>query len=293
MPAEAPSIPDFALTRIANRRRKVQNDILIARGFSNQVLDAEAFTALVTLCRKELKLKKATEFALRETLMPFANKEVTERVAEELSLRLAGGYHLLRNGQPILPYNGVTTPTWMPVEILSVRYGKISQRGTHVLADVVVMIMAGEGVGQIIKQVMPMKFVTTLFASRLGWPRFEQRPNHAELTRMWFMALVESGRRKDEITQYECASHQLKYNKALRKARMQPCIRGYRLRCYLCPLGYVQCERGTHRCSWITKPCPSCKKDALFDPEEPNQRSCLSCRTKKARRHWVRERKGG
>jgi len=293
MSSEMPRIPDFALSRIDIRRRKIQNDVLIARHFYNRILDDEAFTELVALCRKELKLKKIHELVLRETLLPFANQEVTERVAEVIALKLAGGYYALREGRPITPYSGVVGPTWMPVEISSVRYGRISARGTHLLADVTTLVMAGAAVGQTIKQEMPMRFVTTLFASQLGWPRFDRRPNHAELTKMWFMALVISDRQDDELVQYECVSHQLKYNKALRRRRMEPCVRGYRVRCHLCPVGYTMCPRGTHRCSWITKPCFGCKQDALFDPEEPSKRLCLSCRTKKARHHWARERKGG
>ena len=293
MPSEVPRIPDFALTRIANRRRKVSQDILIARGFSNRTLDGDMFTELVTVCRRELKLKKSCELALRETLMPFAGRELTEQVSETIALKLAGGYHLLRERRAVLPYKGVPEPTWAPVEITSVRFGRVSRRGTHLLADVAVTIMAGAGVGHLLKQEMPMRFVTTLFASWLGWPKFDRRPNHAELVKMWFMALLAPGKKGDVLKQTECVPHQLKYNKTLRLARAKPCLRGLRMNCHLCPVGYVLCERGTHRCSWITKPCPRCKQSALFDPEEANQRVCLTCRTTKARQHWARERKGG
>jgi endogenous inhibitor of DNA gyrase (YacG/DUF329 family) len=279
---------DFALSRINNRRRLLLNDVLITNGF--YALDGEAFTRLAEDARKALKLPTKTEAAIRATLLPFAGQEVTYKLNELIALRLAGGYSLLKQGLAVPASGSIDKATWLPLEITSVRYGPISRSGTHLLAELTMLVMAGSAVGYEIMQVMPMKFVITRFASQLGWPKFnKRRPSHAELVKMWFTGLVELKNRRLEVTQFDCSASQLAFNKQLRLAREKPCIRGHRIRCHLCPIGYMFCDRSTHRYTWIQKHCPKCNKEAMFDPEEPNQPFCLACRSAAARGHWARE----
>lgn len=288
--AKAPRIYDYALSRIVKRRRLISHDVLIGRGFYNRVLDAERFEELIAACGHILRLPKRCLPALRETLLPFLDKELTERQIETLTVKLAGGYKLLKEGKAIRPYTGVAEPTWVPVEIVSMRYGKPTRSG-KTRCEMTVMIMAGAGAGAYVQQQISMKWITTLFATQLGWPKFAPRPRHTELVRMWFTAELINNNNSDTIAQFECAPHQVKYNKSLRKQRAEPCINGYRTQCYRCPIGYIRCERGTHRCDWIIKYCPGCQQESYFDPETIGSRVCLACSTRTVRRNWAVERK--
>jgi hypothetical protein len=288
---ELPRIPGHELGRIKKRRERLLYDVLLQHGFFHRTLDIDSFNELVMRSRRALNLKRSTETSIRSALLEFADKEITERVGDLVAIKLAGGYTLIKEGAAFAPFNGVAEPEWAPVEISELRYGKL--RGHKLWADMIVTVMAGSAVGAQIKQAVPVKFATTLMATAFGWPRFDRRPALGELVRMWFMALLAQGKYGTEVAEYKCLPHQAKYNKQLKKEREQPCIRGYRQRCHICPVGYFQCPRGTHRYTWLQKKCEKCDNEkAYFDPERPDQEACIFCSTKRARRHWARERMG-
>jgi len=286
MSDEYKRIPEYDLGRLRARRRKLLDHTLDLVGLP---IEGDVLAQLVRRTKQLLRIKE--EIIIRETLLPFMEQDFAMLVRDKLILTLAGGYTTLKSGEPIRPFCGLPRPEWAPVEIDEVRFGRVSKGRTF--AEMTALVMAGSAVGQSLKKQLPMKFVTTGLARRLAWPLRDPRPVHSELTGMTFMAqLFQDDRQRLDIKEFVCVPHQVRHNKDLRKRRQEPCVRHYRQRCHTCPIGHTSCYRGTHRTTWIFKPCKSCKREqAPFDPWKPQAAVCIACSTKMARAHWSRERR--
>lgn len=283
-------IPDYDLSRIESRRRKI-NDALWNGDLYYNVLDVGTFTTMVVAIRRALNLKVAHDVVLRETLIEFADTELTARVADMVALRVAGGFHLIRVGTPIQQFNGLPDEgEWAPVEVEELRLGPI--RHNKLYLDMTCLVMAGTAVGQEVKQQVPGKFAVAVLSRELGWPQYKARPTHSELVRTWFFGWLVPGKFQPiQIADFKCMPHQKKYNKQLRDARNSPCIRDYRHQCRSCPIGYSECERGTHRYTWVFKDCPKCHKRSIYDPSDPGAKLCLKCRAQSSKLFWAEERR--
>lgn len=283
-------IPDYDLSKIEKRRRKI-NEALWCSDFYYNVLDAGTFDLLMQELRRALNLKVIHEGVLRESLMDFADVELTGGEADKLALRIAGGFHDIKRGEPVRPFTGLSTEReWAPVEIAEMRLGRI--RNNKLYLDMTCMVMAGTAVGQEIKQQIPARFAVSVLAVELGWPKFKVRPTHSELVKTWFFALLGTNKhRKLQIIDFGCAPHQKAYNKKLRDQRNGPCLKNYRHQCRSCPVGYSECAYGTHRYSWLRKECPQCKQNSIYDPSDPGAKVCLRCSTRGLREFWAQERR--
>ena len=284
-------VPAYALSRIALRRRKINHALWNIKPFVGTVLDASSFTLMITAIRHALNLKRAHDAALRETLIEFADTEITARVLDMIALRIAGGFTQLRAGKPLQQFAGLTDDgEWAPVEIAEMRLGSV--RRNKLYLDMTCLVMAGAAVGQEIKQQIPGKFAVAVLSRELGWPQFKARPTHSELVRAWFFGwLVPTKYKTIQIADFKCLPHQQKYNKELRNDRNSPCLRDYRHQCRSCPVGYVECERGTHRYTWIFKDCPHCNKRSIYDPSDPGAKVCLICKGQRSKQFWAEERR--
>ena len=283
-------IPDFDLLRIDARRRKVY-DALRSHSMYYQMLDQDTYAHLIVVVRRALRLKVIHDSVLRESLMEFAGLELTERVGDMLSVKLAGAFNQVKKGKPIKPFAGIVEGgEWAPVEIAEMRFGRV--RNDKLSIDMTALVVAGTAVGQELRQRLPGRFAATVLARELGWPKYRAYPTHSELVRTWFTGLlVLDDKQQLQIAEFKCMPHQQRYNKALRTSRNEPCIRDYRQQCKTCPLGYAECHRGTHRYTWVRKDCKRCKTFAIFDPSEPGETVCLLCRAKSARKFWAQERR--
>jgi len=288
--AQSPAhIPDFDLLRIDARRRKVY-DALRAHSMYYQILDQVTYAHLIVVVRRALRLKVIHDPILRESLMEFAGLELTERVGDMLALKLAGAFNQLKKGKPIKPFAGLKEGEWAPVEIAEMRFGRV--HNNKLFIDMTTLVMAGTAVGQELCQRLPGKFMATVLAQELGWPKYRIHPTHSELVQLWFTGLLALGDKGQlQIFEFKCMPHQQRYNKSLRAGRNTPCIRDYRQQCRTCPIGYAECHRGTHRYTWIRKDCKRCKTFTIFDPSEPGETVCLLCRAKTARTVWAQERR--
>jgi hypothetical protein len=280
-------IPEYDLGRLRARRRKFLDNTL---DFVGLTLEGVVFDALVRKTKRLFQIKD--ERVIRETLLPYVGQDFATLTRDQLALTVVGGYATMRSGEPIRPFYGLAEPEWAPVEIDEVCYGHVHKGRTF--ANMTVLVMAGTAVGQMLRKQLPMRFVTTGLARRLAWPLRDPRPVHNELVGMSFMAqLVQDDRQRLDIKEFICVPHQVKYNRKIRQRRQEPCVRHYRQRCHTCPVGHTSCCRGTHRHTWVFKPCKVCKREkAPFDPWKSRATVCISCSTKTARAHWSRERKG-
>lgn len=284
MEADAPS-RNYAYVTIMKRRAKIY-DALMSNGMYGQQLLPDEFTGLVKAMRT------ATRFSselLRGTLMEFAGAELNSYIADRIAVKLSGAYDDLKKGRVVGTFKGLPAPEWVPVEIAELRYGQIKKQ--RLFYNMKLLVLAGTAVGVEIRQSFPSKFIVPVLSRSLGWTFNDMRPTHSELVGMWFNAHLLVEKTQLQIDEFKCSSTQQKHNKKLRKQRESPCVRQYRQQCKSCPIGYAECDRGTHRYTWIRKACSRChREDATFDPGEPGETICLACRTKRARAYAIRER---
>lgn len=285
-----PKLPTFNYARLNARRSRVYAGIMDWLG---HVLDPEMFDVIVDIVRRALKLGRAYERVLRDTLLEFAGLELTEEMNDRIAIRAAGGYDSIKKGNPVTSMNSVPPKgAWMPVEIAEMRFDSVRNHKARVKMTAV--ILTGGLAGHIFMQVMPAKATSIFFANSLGWAKFGPRPIHSELVQMKFTGRVVKDERKGlQVDEYKCTPGQLKLNKELRTSRAEPCLKGHRYQCKTCPIGYSRCVRGTHRYTWSPRFCERCKDErAIFDPAEANTKICLSCRSQPVRAAWARERRG-
>ena len=279
-------IPAHDLGRINQWRNKLYMRFM-ERKFLERVLDPPDFDELVALVTQVLKIPD--EFAVRQTLMEFAGQEFVGRTCELICLKLAGGLKLLREGTPVA--GRISGPTWLPVEITDLRYGAVRRGKTYV--RMTATVMAGEAAGMEIRKEFSYKMAVWTLANALAWNKRDHRPVHNEMVRMWFMGLIVPSDDGFDIQEFECVPHHRKWNKKLRAARATPCVRKLRQKCHTCPVGYLDCKRGTHRYTLSIKRCKRCNQEhAAFDPEQSHIGLCVACQTKDARANWARERAG-
>lgn len=278
--------PDHELLRINTRRIRIQ-DALGDAALYHTTLTSDTLRTLTQVIRKAAKLRPMHDAVIRESLLDFVGKEITTRVGDMLSLKIAGGWQLLSQGHPIQPYTAANGES-VPLEITELRFDRV--RNGKVQLELRTVAMAGAAVGAEFRQPIPRKFVVYKLAHDLGWPRAARKPAHSELVRMWFTGTLGRARNKIVVATFDCKPHQQQYNKQLREERARSCIRDYPFQCRACPVGYESCARATHRYTWIQKPCAKCgTAQAWFDPEDVAARVCLKCRVKPMQAVWALE----
>ena len=287
-----PKTPPFNYKRLQDRRTRIYTACISNAYLLGQMLDPDAFTELVVILRRALKLKQAHEDILRDTLLEYGGTELTEEVSDRIAVRIAGGFDEIKAGKPVTSMTSVPKKgAWMPIEVSEMRFDEVRNHKAYI--RMTAMVITGALAGRMLVQAMPAKATTIYFANSLGWAKFGPRPVHSELVQLKFTGLViEDGRRGLQVDQYKCTANQLKLNKGLRDTRAEPCLLDHRYQCKTCPIGYSKCPRGTHRYTWIARFCQQCKDErAIFDPSEANVKVCLICKSRKARSSWASERR--
>ena len=284
--SEDEKIPSYPLGRINQWREKLMLTIYKKELFFS-MLEGSIFDRVVGISMKLMKIDH--EFAVRQTLLPFVGMELTARAVDLMGLKLAGNLKHLREGNVVEGH--IAEPTWLPLEVSELRYGRVRRDKTYV--DMTATVMAGALAGEEVRKAFSYKLAVWPLANALAWSMRDSRPVHNELVRMWFMGQLAPDGKKMDIAQFKCLGHQRKWNRGLRTDRAKACVRHYNQRCHTCPIGYNECYRATHRYTLVLKPCKACKREhAAFDPERPGVDVCVSCKTKGARAHWARERMG-
>jgi hypothetical protein len=285
--------PSFNYKRWQDRRTRVYTACISNAYLLGQVLDPDSFTDLVVLLRRALKMKRAHESVIRDSLLEFGGVEMTEEVCDRIAVKISGGYDEIRAGKSIVSSNAVpTSGSWMPIEVAEMRFDSVRNHKAQV--RMTALVLTGALSGRMFSQLMPAKATSVFFANNLGWAKFGPRPAHSELVQMKFTGLVVDDKRNGlQVDEYKCTAGQLQINKKLREWRGEPCILEHRYQCKTCPIGYSKCPRGTHRYTWVPRFCSQCKDErAIFDPAESNVKICLLCRSKGARSTWAQERRG-
>lgn len=289
----SPKSEPFNIQRLQDRRLRIYSACRDVDHLTGQILDPDTFGELIDTLRQALRLKLSYDHVLRDSLLEFAGIELTDSVYDRIAVKLAGGYDKLRKGVAIHGSNGVPSGgLWSPVQIAEMRFDEI--KGGKVYVKMTSLVMAGPLAGRMFSQIMTAKAAVTVVAITLGWPKWGVWPAHSELVQMFFNGKIVNDKFGPQIDEFKCTATQLKLNKTLRDSRDEPCIRDHRYQCKTCPIGYNGfdgCMRGTHRYTWVTRECPTCKDPrAIYDPAEANAKECLACRSRQARAMWTQAR---
>ena len=232
---------------------------------------------------------------LFDSLSPLAGELMTEAVADTVAWRLAGNLKQLTLGLPVVPWRINNTPEWVPVQIVrAVRAKGPKDKPGYVLSF---KALAGRPVSLVITKFWSNKFCRYV-ASTLG---FNTRPppetsrrlpvylyrTPIELVTMRLEVLIAADFCRNGEPGFDkvaCRGTLLDWNRNQMRLRdrIMPgyaCPKGFKnvVLCYRCPVGYVECPAGTHRQTYVFKPCSRCKEDqAAFDPEMKSE-VCLRC----------------
>ena len=229
-----------------------------------------------------LDLEQARQLVLQYPLL--ANPDADLRM---LSSRLAGISEGLYPDGP--PMNGFPlVPEWAGIELKrfspypSKEYGNPRLFGTF-------LVLQGAAAGLYVSRVFTKRFLWVL-SRQLGFGKSKKcrwSGEPADFISFWMLASIYTKGDRLGFERYEVPAECLSHNKALIKARREPCPRGFRHACRDCPIGYDSCPNGTHADTWIVKPCcgVSGKKvldtyrsghEGYFDPDHLSN-VCIEC----------------
>jgi len=180
-------------------------------------LDAENREYVAQELSKILKLNRRSSFlALLETLLPYDKQTMTKELARLLCFQLVVNYDQLKNGMPVRLFTGVSSPEWIPLEIMG--FSSI-KRGSKDLAQVNLRVLDGHYAGFSAKKIMPFGFLF-IFANDLGFSRKRPYEHPNDLVDFRFAAWLEPCSSEDlKFDRYWLTTAMAKFNDALVKKR--------------------------------------------------------------------------
>jgi hypothetical protein len=244
----------------------------IARRVTNKLrVSKDKLESVAVLANHNLPAYNAVSAVVRRELLGL---DVTDALAERLSIMLAGNVPLLRAG--MVPEVRPDIVEWAMVEVVDSRWHRtaVKKLSGGVLS---LLVWTGSAAGRVIEQ-----FFTNTAMNRLAREigMVPKRPykhvHYRELVRMKFMAQLEVS---DSIViqQYKDKPSLKARNRHRRVSRSDKtgCIFESELPCHFCPKGYEVCVNGTHRKDFVKKSCYN-GHDGWFDPSG-RESLCLAC----------------
>lgn len=237
-------------------------------------------------------IKQVQDLTIFESVKHLMGRRLIERDAFETAWRLAGNTRLLRLNLPVPPWARQENSEWASFQIMSMRWqvrkraGQTwGQNGSRILLKAI----AGRCCTRTIEQWWSNEKLE-MIARRLGFSRPQMgmhKVDSSELVGLRLVGYVEPRlcEKGPNFHHIRCPGGFIKYNRALIAKRRRihwQCPENFPHECYLCPIGYVNCEAATHPYSWESRDCTGCNRKAWFDPD-PQYKSdiCVDCQTRK------------
>ncbi len=252
------------------------------------------FEAMVDLVHDQLPAK-VFRTAVFDTLAPSAGELITEALADTLAWRIAGNVQQIARGIPALQWRVSNTPEWVPAQIMSAVKAKGFNNKTGYTLSF--KVLAGRPSSVVITKFWSTKFCryaarTLGFITRVPSETSRRLPTYLFHTpielvtlRMEILITAEFCRNGEPgFDKIACRGSLLEWNRNQMRLRDRilpgyTCPHGHKttVPCYRCPIGYLNCQAGTHRQNYVFKPCPVChEKEAAFDPDLSKE-MCLRC----------------
>lgn len=279
-----PLPPDwkFSFQAVLKRYEQVVVQIHCNGPYSGMNFEGETFKHYVESACSFFKFDESARRCFECCITAFYGQRLTDVNMKEMAWRLAAGHDRFKGGLNVYNAFQKEEEHWVPLRIEQVSFAPPSRAGKVQLA---LRLRALDGVfaGLVFSQRITFVFATKVIAKDLGFPRFEGM-DHNELSQCHFVgSLLVENPQYPGIVEFAPTASSVAHNRRLRKARNEPCLRGFSFECHRCPIGYEgedPCIRGTHRASFVKKDCPACKVEAYFDPASDSQ-ICVSCVKKK------------
>lgn len=212
------------------------------------VFDSLSCTAALETC---LDIEQARQLVLRYPLLANSEAEL-----KDLSFRIAGVAEGLYPDGP--PLNGMPqVPEWAGIELKSFTPYPAKEPGVPRLLGNF-LVLQGVAAGMPVSRIFTKRFLWFLSRQagfgKYGKYRWSGEPEH--LISFWLLASIYTKGERLAFERYEVPAECVAHNKALIKARREPCPRGLLNPCSICPVGYDSCENAVHPTTWEISPCP-------------------------------------
>lgn len=263
------SVPKFNLRKILNIQDRVAN--ILFRYEGSKLKTSDALDMITDDISEEFPV--VSPDVIKVSLQPLTMGTVDRTAIETFSLRFGANWDELVSEHPILPYTGLSEPTWSVVEVqrtlpAKTRAGKVGGKFTF-------KVLTGHAAGETFTKVLSMKQLKMIARfigfNKKGVKRYDGiRSSFFGLRLAVELYSISDGLDFDKYEPKRCLS----YNRKLIHERFgSKCPKGYTHRCSVCQLGLDQCSRACRLTTLTIKGCPICKnEDAIFEKD-----FCLSC----------------
>lgn len=283
----------YDINRVLELKEKLADHPKL-KPFIGQQLTGSVFRAFIKEFNRLLP-GKTREQILRESLLHLAGVVLTQDVLDETAWRLAGNIDRIKAWRPVMPWTRQVDFEYVPVQIVHARRTlEFHKHG----AEFSFQVLAGTSAGCTIVKTWTQRLCAAL-SRRLGFSN--QRGGFPFLDVLQLVNLrmyvlvdpIKSARAPDfeEVWQEDngktirpiaCYNYNRKLLR-MRVGRGFPCPKNFDRElspCHLCPVGQEECLMAVHDLSYVKKACPSCEKDAWFDPAVPSRTVCVDCHHK-------------
>lgn len=270
--------------------------------FIHEVMAGEVLEAVCGLIKSQLVGVFNTD-AIRASLIDVYGKQLTPKMALEISWRMAGNVPQLKMGKSVPPWQRQIEDEWVPAQIIKAEYTrrKVVNAEKRVVNSqgvwVGFRILAGSSAGMTCHRYWSDKFCAFV-SHEFGYSKWRSRPQkwpdnkpflpfeHATQMYGFRLHLL--------FTPKSCADNKLayeqiritksmqEYNRSLMTKRTRflfQCPMQYSHPCHKCPVGRDRCVAACHPKTYKLQNCSGCNQDAYFDPATPAT-ICVSCRIK-------------
>lgn len=220
---------------------------------------------------------------IRQSLRHRIDCRLTRDSLKQDAWLLSGGIAKLEAGIPVSPWFRQLVQEWVPIQYVD----EIPSRSMSGKPGSVFYcrVLAGSPAGRLFETFYSTKFCAWFAERELGFAGFKGKhvfQRNCDIMSLRTYVLLDCGRGSDQpnFIQYKMTSSFLAYNKQLIKVRnreAESCPVGYEHHCYQCPLGYDQCDWGTHPVTYTLAKCEHCEKESWLDPRKKSLGLCVEC----------------
>lgn len=275
-------MPRYSIANILKLKRKIEDDNDV-RNFVYTQPTGKSFGHFVDAVHATLPGEVPYD-TVYDSCMHMSGDEITDSQLSKLAWRLSGNLRRLRNGLPVLPWDGCPRLEWVPVQIVTAEFdvNRWGRQGTRPR----MRVLAGTPCSEWATTFWSTAYCHT-FANLMGfsrWPSgkysFSDVREFVNL-RLYIQVEPNSAEIKFEHIAIPdgCKQWNLKYiRKRSRITFRCPENKPDTLPCFRCPVGQDKCPASVHQTTYFRFNCLRCDRVSWF--EKTTDEFCVDCRTK-------------
>lgn len=269
---------------VNSRYRKLVRSSVV-RGLLGKSLNNNRLAKLVAAVVAELE-PTPNHGAVYDSACYLLGETATAPVLQAFLKRMSANHLSLAAGKAVRPWSRQQADEWVCAQVVEAKTIKLEHRGLRVVLSV--KALTGTVVGQQMTVYWSIKQLR-YFANQLGFSRKEKVNRFffdaRELVGFYLQVQVSSSLSVDKPTfkEIRITAADLKENVDLIESRKRSvdsgfvCPENYPVThpCFRCPVGYDQCEIGTHPRTYVIVNCKVCDKKQYADPQAKSV--CVNC----------------